>query len=235
MDRNTNAIAYFRNTKSIGFVGTAPLNPETGNKFQEKYRINLFPSYGLSETLFVSTTHPPLEHLDATVGQVLEKVSLSFAEDHEILIEVPWMFQGYYNKDCNHFFQNKTFRSGDLGFFDTNGMLIITGRKKDLIIRGGINISPKRIEDFINKTGVFKECVILGLKNYTMGEKTGCFYVSASSLSNENKNEINRSIVKELGGDYCIDEFFHLDEIPKNLNGKIDKQKILQFFPGNSS
>ena len=65
------------------------------------------------------------------------------------------------------------------------------------------------------------------------GRKDGCFFVSDSPLSNEIKNEINCSITRELGRDYVIDEFFRLDAIPKNLNGKVDKQKILQLFSGS--
>lgn len=233
MDRNDEAPIHFQKIKSLGFVGTAPMNPDAGIRFQEKYGIHLYPSYGLSETLFVSTAHPPLTHPDETVGEILDGVVITFAEDDEIQITVPWMFKGYYNNDQELIFQDSAFRSGDLGSYVRDRILKITGRKKDLIIRGGVNISPKRIEDFVQKNGYFKECVIMGLKNYSMGEKTGCFYVSESSLSPATLHDINRSITRELGRDYSIDEFLQLDEIPKNLNGKVDKQKILQIISGS--
>jgi len=144
------------------------------------------------------------------------------------------MFRGYYNADTAPFFVDGYFRSGDFGRFDDRGMLKITGRKKDLIIRGGINISPRRIEDYLYRTGTFRDCIVLGLKNYSLGEKTGCFYVAATPLPNEHRQEINRAIARDLGRDYAIDEFIRLDAVPKNLNGKVDKQKILEIYAGTA-
>ncbi|MGD0534558.1 MAG: class I adenylate-forming enzyme family protein [Methanoregula sp.] len=234
MDRDAAAREYFTDTPVLAFVGTAPLSPGIGEKFDEKYGIRLYPSYGLSETLFVATTHPAADSPDDSVGPVLDAVSLAFADDDEILICVPWMFRGYYNADTAPFFVDGYFRSGDFGRFDDRGMLKITGRKKDLIIRGGINISPRRIEDYLYRTGTFRDCIVLGLKNYSLGEKTGCFYVAATPLPNEHRQEINRAIARDLGRDYAIDEFIRLDAVPKNLNGKVDKQKILEIYAGTA-
>ena len=80
----------------------------------------------------MSTTHPPPGHPDETVGEILDGVVLSVAEDDEILISVPWMFKGYYNKKHDQVYLNQAFRSGDLGSFTPDGMLKITGHKKYL-------------------------------------------------------------------------------------------------------
>jgi long-chain acyl-CoA synthetase len=227
LDRGTNGIEYAENREIIGCVGTAALNPQIKRLFQERYNILLYESYGLSETLFVTTNYPGDPVGENSVGSVLEDVDLAFSQDNEILIDVPWMFLGYLNVDAKEYFENGKFRSGDLGTIDKQGSLVITGRKKDLIIRGGTNISPKRIEDFISTFNVFEEIAIVGSEDINLGEKIACFFVpKEDSFSEDTKKELNMAVIKELGSDYRIDEFVRMDAIPKTTSGKVDKQKL---------
>jgi len=96
LDRGKTGINYTKNNKIIGCVGTAPLNLQSKKIFEEKYQINLYESYGLSETLFV-TTNSPLEKKNFTVGKSLDGVDLTFAEN-EIMIKTPWNFFRYFFK-----------------------------------------------------------------------------------------------------------------------------------------
>jgi len=231
LDRGTKGIDYAKEAEIIGCVGTAHLNNQLKRSFEERYKIPLYESYGLSETLFVTTNYPEMQVLENSVGQVLEGVELDFDEDDEILIDVPWMFLGYSNIEMDSYLKDGKFKSGDLGKFDKNGFLEITGRKKDLIIRGGINISPKKIEDFISKFNIFEDKVILGFEDIYIGEKIVCFFIPDKEFFSESKKrELNNEITKKLGKDYCIDEFVKMAEFPKNINGKIDKLKIKEIY-----
>lgn len=233
LDRGTEGIEYTKKSESkiIGCVGTAHLHPQAKQAFQKRYNIPLYESYGLSETLFVTTNYPGKREIKNSVGDVLEGVELSFSKDNEILIGVPWMFLGYLNVNTESYFENRKFRSGDLGIIDENGFLMITGRKKDLIIKGGINISPKKIEDFISTFNIFEESAIIGIEDVNLGEKIVCFFVpDENSFSEDKKKELNRAIIKKLGSDYRIDEFVQIDAIPKITSGKIDKQKIKKIY-----
>ena len=69
-----------------------------------------------------------------------------------------------------------------MGILDTDGFLQITGRKKDLIIKGGFNISPKKIEDFIMDLGVLELVVVLGFDDLYMGEKIVCIHTATNRL-----------------------------------------------------
>ena len=99
-----------------------------------------------------------------------------------------------------------------------------------MIIRGGINISPRKIEDFISVYDTFKENVILGMEDKYLGEKIVCFFIPNLNFNDGKKKKLNRSIIQRLGQDYQIDEFFQIDEVPKNINGKIDKFRLKEIY-----
>jgi len=230
-DRGLNGVLYAQANKIVGCVGTAPLDDVLKCLFQEKYGIALYQSYGLSETLFVSTEHSGQDLSQNSVGEKLDGVRVSFAEDSEIFIDVPWMFLGYINSDTQTFFSEQMYRSGDLGELNYQKRLAITGRKKDLIIKGGLNISPKRVEDFISTQKVFDEFLILGLPDVILGEKIGCFYVGSGNKDYMVElKKLQQVLSESLGKDYVVDEFIRMDAIPKNSNGKIDKLKIKELY-----
>jgi long-chain acyl-CoA synthetase len=226
IDRGKQGVEYTTNNSIIGFVGTAPLPNALKQRFEIKYNTTLYESYGLSETLFVSTETPKSARNEGSVGKKLDGVEIKFASDHEILIKSKWMFLGYTGKEYDGIISNNIFLSGDLGHFDKDNLLHISGRKKDIIIRGGINISPRKIENFVSDFGFLEENVIIGIEDEVVGEKIVCFYVSNRLDSKDCENKINNAIIKKLGKGYRIDEFVKLLEIPKNINGKIDKLKI---------
>ncbi len=227
LDRGTDGINYTKNNKITICVGTSSLNSTTKEYFEKKYNIEVFESYGLSETLFVSTNFLG-NNKKSSVGKLLEKVDLNFL-NAEICIKVPWMFSGYYNLDKQNFFKDDFYLSGDLGNIDGD-FLYIVGRNKDIIIKGGINISPRTIEEIINKTNIFSEIVILGFPSRLFGEKIICFGVLEKIITETEKKSLNKQIIAKLGINYSIDEFVFVKELPKNLNGKIDKLKIRQIF-----
>jgi len=233
-DRGEEGIEYANNTKIIGCVGTAPLSDRFRKEFQTKYGISLYESYGLSETLFVSTNSPEMPEMEGSVGKILDGVDANICDDGEIALNVPWMFSGYTNVENKDYFKNDKYLTGDIGRLDKNGFLFITGRKKDLIIRGGINISPKRIEKLIESFDGFGECAIIGVDDINMGEKIVCFFVPKKLMHNVELNRIlNINIIEKLGHDYRIDEFVEMDEIPKTINGKVDKLSIKEIYKGN--
>lgn len=228
LDRGNQGIEYTKNKNILACIGTAPLDVNLKNRFEAKYGFELFESYGLSETLFLTTNYPN-HNIDGSVGEILDSVELIFNDDNEIEVKTPWMFLKYVNYN-NLPLSNNIFSTGDLGFIKDN-KLFISGRKKDIIIKGGVNISPKKIENFISNS--FEESVIIGLKDNILGEKIACFYVSNDFDDLKRKN-LNSLIVKKLGKDYSIDEFHKLNEIPKNTNGKIDKIKLKKEYENDN-
>ncbi|MFC1894517.1 class I adenylate-forming enzyme family protein, partial [Candidatus Dependentiae bacterium] len=218
LDRGVQGVEYCKNKKIIGCVGTAPLPKETKINCEDRYGIKLYESYGLSETLFVSTNSPLDGDRIDSVGKVLRGIDLSISEKSEIIIFADWVFLGYLNKPSS-----KKFKTGDLGFIDRDGFLHITDRIKNLVIKGGVNISPIKLETYIRNFNFFRELVVVGLPDKILGEKLACFCVPEKNIDLVFKKIINSKINSDLGADYKIDEFIEIAKIPKNINGKIDR------------
>ncbi|HJP17163.1 MAG: hypothetical protein CMD96_06865 [Gammaproteobacteria bacterium] len=230
VDRGKEGINYALQRGIVGCVATAPLNVRTKKFFEEKYNIPLFETYGLSELLFVSANSPG-KKLEGSVGQLLDGVKVSFTEEEELLIDVPWRFSGYLNEKTEDYFYGEKYRSGDIGYLNEDRFLTINGRKKDIIIRGGVNINPEKVEKFIASNNVFEDQVILGLDDSILGEKTVCFFVLEDKTFVEDiKKNLNKEIIKKLGRDYYVDEFVPIDNLPKNINEKVDKLTLRRFM-----
>lgn len=231
VDRKGDIAEYFRDKKTIFSIGTAPLFPQLKEQFEAKYGVTLLQSYGLSETLFISTRIPGVPADNNSVGYVLNKVELKFPENEEILIDVPWMYLGYSNENTADYFEGKYYLSGDLGKVEEEN-LYITGRKKDLIIRGGMNISPKQIEETLLSLDEIKECSVTSVVANNE-ESILCFYVPGGNIENAPAT-LNKVIIEKLGKAYKVDKFIERKEIPKNLNGKTDKERLKKEYLDDS-
>ena len=208
-------------------IGTAPLPLTLRRGFEEKYGVKLLQSYGLSETLFLSTELPFSDNDAASVGILLPECDIKLREDGEIEAAVPWMFFGYTNDRTEDYFEGNRYKTGDLGECK-DGVLYITGRKKDLIVKGGMNISPRQIEECILDQGKVQECAVSGIP-VREEEKIVCWYVSSNHDSDLEK-QMNHILEEKLGRHCRVEEFIKTNEIPKNLNGKPDKKRLVSEY-----
>jgi len=226
LDRSRIGTTYLSNKNITIFVGTAPLTIKAKKEFELKYNTSLYESYGLSETLFLTTNYPN-HNKEGTIGIPLKNVQLVIDQKDEIFVQAPWMFLGYHR----HKAKIDKFYTGDLAKKRDDGYIEIFGRKKNLIIRGGVNINPKRIEDVLEKYSPFEEIAVLGIEDDILGEKITCFYVY-NSISNRKINlfDLNQSLMRELGKEYRIDEYYRIKEIPRNSNGKLYKEKLKSMY-----
>ncbi len=214
------------NAGAIACVGTAPLPYRTRIAFESAFNIPLYESYGLSETLFNATESPYKPLKKGSVGTALAGVEFDIAQDNEILVRCPWEYYGYTHEHTGAKKRFDFFPSGDFGTIDDDGYVFITGRKKDVVIRGGINISPKRIEDLVDECGVFAESVVIGCPDEVLGEKIVCFFVPGKQNQLDARRAVTTLVVRELGSQFAIDEFVELPELPRLTNGKIDRVSL---------
>ena len=151
-----------------------------------------------------------------------------------IEIKGPNVFKGYLNKldqTKEAFTKDGYFITGDIGYFDDDGYLYISGRNKDLIISGGYNIYPKEIEDVINENENVIESAVFGISDNDLGEIPVAAIVM---YQKDNKLENIKSYLEKNLVRYKIPkDYFVLDELPKNIMGKVQKNILKEKYNKN--
>ena len=149
----------------VALVGAAPIAPEL-LEFFDACGVLVLEGYGLTETCAATALNTVDALRFGTVGKPLPGAQVAIADDGEILIRGPHVFQGYYrDPEATEevLASDGWFRSGDLGALSPDGYLSITGRKKDLIITsGGKNITPVNMESSLRESRYVTEAVVYG-------------------------------------------------------------------------
>jgi len=147
--------------------GGAPLAREIGEFFGAVGLI-ILEGYGLTETSPVIAVNRPDRLKPGSVGPPLSNVEVKIAEDGEILTRGPHVMQGYYHKPeatAEALDRDRWFHTGDVGIIDAEGFLVITDRKKDIIVTsGGKKIAPQPIENVLKTNPLIGEIVMIGNK-----------------------------------------------------------------------
>ncbi len=156
--------ALFGGRLKLAVTGAAPINPEI-LEFFDAAGILILEGWGMTETSTAATIATPEDFKFGTIGKPFPGCEVKIAEDGEILVKGPNVFQGYYkNPEATaETLVDGWLHTGDLGEFDADGYLKITGRKKDIIITaGGKNITPANLEGEIKQHPLVSQCVVIG-------------------------------------------------------------------------
>jgi len=145
--------------------GGAPLNPEVGAFFQG-LGLTLLQGYGQTETAPVISCNVPLTGVRlSTVGTPLRDTQVRIAEDGEILVRGPLVMKGYWNNpaDTARAMPGEWLHTGDVGHLDEGGRIVITDRKKDLIVNDkGDNVAPQKLEGMLTLQPEIAQAMVAG-------------------------------------------------------------------------
>jgi fatty-acyl-CoA synthase len=207
--------------------------------------------YGLTETspgMTQSKTDDPLEDRVNTVGRAFPGMDVKVLHpetgeecpvdvDGEMCCRGYNVMKGYYKMPeatAQIIDKNGYLHSGDLGARDANGNFRITGRIKDMIIRGGENIYPKEIEEFLRGIAAIRDVQVVGIPSPKYGEEVGAFIIlkDGASLTEEEVIDFCQGQISR----YKIPRYvFFVDEFPMTASGKIQKYKLRESVPLNRS
>jgi long-chain acyl-CoA synthetase len=177
------------------FSGGAPLPPQVCQQFEEKTGSVIFEGYGLSETAPIATVNPtnPEQRKIGSIGFPIPGTDIKIldietatqelprGEDGEIAICGPQVMQGYWNRpeETAEVFREidgkKYFLTGDIGHVDEEGYILVTDRKKDLILVGGFNVYPRDVEDILFQHPKVELAAVIGAPDEKSGEAVKAF------------------------------------------------------------
>ena len=222
------------------FSGGAPLPPEVCKRFEEKTAAVIFEGYGLSETAPVATSNPtntqqrkigtigfPVPGTDVKILDIENATQeMPKGEDGEIAICGPQVMRGYWNKpeeDAKVFREldgKRYFLTGDFGHADEDGYLLITDRKKDMIIVGGFNVYPRDVEDILFQHPKVGLAAVVGVPDEKSGEIVKA-YVQLKPGENAAEEEILEFCKENMAGYKRPKIVEFRDELPVSNVGKV--------------
>ncbi|MCI5136833.1 MAG: long-chain fatty acid--CoA ligase [Candidatus Electrothrix sp. AR1] len=210
------------------------------NKILARLHCNFYECYGTSELACVTNISGKVIGKELSVGSPLPGVEIEIlkkdqtlakkGDTGEIICKTPLAFAGYYKQPevTANSMWNEYFCTGDLGRIDEDGFLYFQGRKKDIIVTGGINVYPKDIENVINTHPKVIESSVIPLPDERLGE-----IVVAVIATNDGAlplNELQRLCARELGDFQQPKKIMLTDKLPRNAMGKIMKRELVEMY-----
>jgi acyl-CoA synthetase (AMP-forming)/AMP-acid ligase II len=239
MDRGRTGEDFCRSSVRHVFVGFAPLPLKVKDEFESRYGVSVIENYGLSETLFVTARSREVFGGAGYVGEPIPGVNIRIAndqgetvrqgEDGEVEILTPDLMAGYIDADGNLLQADAAvwFATGDVGHLDSSGSLFITGREKDLIIRGGVNISPAAIEEALIQVPGIADVAVVSIPHDLYGEDIVAVLKLEPGMDFESILEsVMAHAKRSLAQHQQPARYMAIDELPRTTNGKVQKARL---------
>ncbi len=212
--------------------GSAPLLAETHRAFSMRTGHAILERYGMTETNMNTSNPYDGERRAGTVGFPLPGVDVRINGRGVIEVKGPNVFLGYWRnpeKTKEDMTDDGWFITGDVGHFDVDGYLVISGRAKDLVISGGFNVYPREVELLLDDmTGVIESAAI-GVPHADFGEAVVAV-VATTSLTAADELEMIRVLRKSLASFKVPKRIVFVPELPRNAMGKVQKAVLRERY-----
>ncbi len=214
-----------------GFIGGSPCTPEQFLLMEKALDMTLIPVYGMSECIGISCGdhRENASHRCRGVGRPYARNTVKIlredgrevppGEPGEIHVTGPARMLGYYPELLP---RDALFPTGDLGYLDSFGVLHLTGRKKDIIIRNGNNLSARKIEEALLSIDGIEDAAVVGMPHETEGEVPWAMVVYSPCQA----AMLPDLLSPLLGKNELPIKIIPVSALPRNAAGKVDKGKI---------
>lgn len=218
--------------------GGAPMPLPLMQEVEREFGVRILEGYGLSETSPVACFNQVFRpSRPGTVGQPIVAcevrvvddagVSVAVGESGEIVIRGHNVMKGYYKRpmETSEAIKNGWFHTGDIGVLDADGFLAIVDRKKDMVLRGGMNVYPREIEDVLLTHPAVSLAAVIGVPDERLGEEVKAFIVCRPGMSLTEDELIQWS--KEQLAAYKYPRVIEFrDSLPMGGTGKVLKRAL---------
>ncbi|WP_424971805.1 non-ribosomal peptide synthetase [Dinoroseobacter sp. S76] len=214
----------------------AALSPAQQEKLEARFHVPIVRTLGMTEAgpLITSTQLPPAADKPGSVGQSAgpdvailspEGEALAPGQTGQIAVRGENVFDGYEENDAANdaAFVGDWFLTGDLGYFDEDGFLFLTGRAKELINRGGEKISPNEVDDVLTAHPGVRQAASFALPHTRLGEDIHC---AVTRAPDGDIADLRAFLATRLAPHKIPRQIIVLDDLPKTPVGKIDRQRL---------
>ena len=227
--------SYDLSTLRIVFVSGSQLGAELATRATKRLGPVIYNLYGSTEVAFATIARPAdLEINPATVGPIVKGAKVKILDEQgnelpqgqvgRIFVGNAMPFEGYTGGGGKQIIDG-LLSSGDLGYFDDNGLLYVSGRDDEMIVSGGENVFPAEVEDLISGHPDVVEATALGVDDQEFGARLRAFVVKQKDSSID--EDAIKVYVREHLARYKVPrEVIFLDELPRNPTGKILKREL---------
>jgi long-chain acyl-CoA synthetase len=218
--------------------GGSAMPAQVMKQFEAKFGCQILEGYGLSETSPVASFNMPDKPTKpGTIGRAIPGCEMKLVdidgndtpagEIGEIAIRGENIMKGYWNRPeaTKEAIPDGWFRSGDLATVDDEGYYTIVDRKKDLIIRGGLNIYPREVEEVLYTHPEVLEAAVVGIPDDLMGEEVGAAVVLRPGAT-ATLEDIQSYVKERLAAYKYPRKLWLLPELPKGPSGKILRREV---------
>jgi long-chain acyl-CoA synthetase len=218
--------------------GGAPLPVELLRGFEEAFGVIVLEGYGLSETSPVAAfNHPDRVRKAGSIGTPVSGVQIRLVaadgtdvargEVGEIAISGPNVMKGYWQRaaETAAAIPDGWLRTGDLALCDEDGYFFIVDRKKDVIIRGGLNVYPREIEEVLYEHPAVAEAAVIGIAHDTLGEEIGAAAALKPGAS-ATPDELRQFVKDRVAAYKYPRRVWLVDALPKGPTGKILRREV---------
>lgn len=228
--------------------GGEPLPDAVFERFLDRFGVAIHEGYGLTETSPVTNWCRPQEFIRHSVGKPLPRVDerivdpasgLTLPPDHdgEVRIKGPNVMRGYFKlpaETAAAFDDEGYFRTGDIGRFDNEGRLYITGRLKEMMIVGGENVFPREIEEVLNRHRSINASGVIGVPDGMRGE-TPVAFVELNEGATFDEPALRTWCRDNLANYKVPRRIIHLETLPRNPTGKVLRRELKKMLPAEMS
>jgi long-chain acyl-CoA synthetase len=205
--------------------------------FQQAFRCRVDQGYGMSETGFISCYGDHETYRMGSAGWPCPGFEIQIVDEQgrtlppptagEICVRGASITPGYWNdpEGTRASFRDQWFHTGDVGYLNGDGYLYITDRKKDLIIKGGENISPSEIEEILYQHPSIAEAAVVGVPDAEFGEEI-CAVIQLRAGASATETEILEHTARYISKFKRPTYVLFQASLPKTATGKIHKQMI---------
>lgn len=229
-----------------GFIGGSFYPPELFQQINDGFGFTLLSSLGQTEaTAGITATYldNPLEVRATTVGHFIDHIEgkiihietgeeQPIGEIGEICVRGYLVMAGYYGQPeetAKAIDADGWLHTGDLGYLDGAGNVHLTGRLKELIIRGGENISPAEVEAAANKSTEIQECKAVGIPDRHYGEEI-CLCVVLRAGAKLDEAELRARLTHQLAAFKIPKHIMFVEKLPKSPAGKVQSGKLVKLI-----